>query len=77
MKMEIVGILIVIAIATTQSYALACKECHSKNPKMLKMHKELEYKDCFTCHGPAAAGPIEERKIQRASDPVCSKCHEK
>jgi len=77
MKMKIIGVLIAIAIVTTKSYAFACTECHNKNPKMLKMHKELQYKDCFICHGPTASKPIEERKIQRASDPVCSKCHEK
>ena len=75
--MKIIGILIAVTILMNQSYAFGCNECHSKNPKMVKMHKELEYKDCFNCHGPNAGKQLEERKKYRASDPVCSRCHKK
>lgn len=57
--------------------AAGCNECHSKNPKMVRMHKELGYKDCFKCHGPMSGKPMEERKKQRPSEPLCMNCHKK
>ncbi|MBI4691430.1 MAG: hypothetical protein HY754_14360 [Nitrospirae bacterium] len=72
-----VGIFITAIIFFGQSYAIGCNVCHSKNPKMVKMHKELEYKDCFKCHGPTAVKSLEERKKQREADIVCGRCHKK
>jgi predicted CXXCH cytochrome family protein len=55
--------------------AAACTVCHSKDPKMVRMHKALQYKDCFKWHGPAS-----ERKTPNATDemktePLCVSCH--
>jgi predicted CXXCH cytochrome family protein len=55
----------------------ACNECHSKNPKMRKMHEALGYKDCFKCHGMGQVKKGEEQKTQMKTDPLCSGCHNK
>lgn len=71
----VVTIVFLILVLTSLSEAV-CNECHSKNPKMRKMHEALGYKDCFTCHG---LGQIrkapEERAAQIISDPLCIGCH--
>lgn len=77
LKIFVIFMAAVVMFSGQFSYAFGCNVCHSKNPKMLKMHKELEYKDCFNCHGPKAVKPIEERKKIRKTDIVCSRCHKK
>jgi predicted CXXCH cytochrome family protein len=57
--------------------AFACNECHSKNPKMVKMHQELGYKDCFVCHSVGGKKSPEEQRIRMASDQICVRCHKK
>ncbi len=77
---------ILIALFTTASLLLctaslpdaACNECHSKNPKMRKMHEALGYKDCFKCHGMGQVKKApDERAAQMISDPLCINCHKK
>ena len=62
--------------------AFECKECHSKNPAMVKMHKALEGRNCFACHsiGEKLMGkgrPKDRSSLmqRRASDPLCTECH--
>jgi len=55
----------------------ACNECHSRNPKMRKMHEALGYKDCFKCHGMGQVKKGDEQKTQMTSDPLCIDCHKK
>jgi predicted CXXCH cytochrome family protein len=57
--------------------AHACNVCHSKDPKMVKMHAALGFKDCFVCHGPAAKRIPQDQKTQMDTDPLCSGCHKK
>lgn len=57
--------------------ASACNVCHSKNPKMVKMHQALEYKDCFTCHLNGLKSSSEEKQLQRETDARCVRCHKK
>ena len=57
--------------------AVACSECHSKNPKMVRMHEALEFKDCFTCHGPGAKMSPEGPQKQKLTDERCVRCHGK
>ncbi len=65
-----------VMVASAPDNALACNVCHSKNPKMVQMHKELGYKDCFSCHtGPKKSA--EEQKRQRENDVRCVNCHKK
>jgi len=71
------AIVCVIAVLSSYSYSFACNVCHSKNPKMVKMHAELGYKDCFTCHMPGKRKSSEEWKLQRESDEKCLRCHKK
>jgi len=54
--------------------SLACNECHSKDPKMVRMHQALEFKDCFLCHGPASKR-IGDKMTPNAADPLCTRCH--
>jgi predicted CXXCH cytochrome family protein len=58
-------------------YGFDCKVCHSKNPKMVKMHQELGYRDCFKCHGLKKKKSPEELKQQMATDQLCIGCHGK
>lgn len=62
-------------ILTINSIAIACNVCHSKNPKMVNMHKALEYKNCFTCHRLEKKKSIEEIKTLRTKDNRCVNCH--
>jgi predicted CXXCH cytochrome family protein len=55
----------------------ACNVCHSKNPKMVKMHEALQFKDCFKCHGSGQVKKGEEQKTQMVNDPLCAGCHKK
>ncbi len=52
-----------------------CTVCHSKDPKMKALHKELDYKDCFTCHGRGKLWPKDQRQNQKTEDPQCTRCH--
>ena len=53
----------------------ACTVCHSKNPKMVRMHEALEFKDCFTCHAKGLKSSPEEKKVQMSTDERCIRCH--
>ena len=59
------------------SAASTCNVCHSKNPRIVDMHRELGYKDCFTCHGKGLKSSPEERKVQQKTDSRCTRCHGK
>lgn len=67
--------LIMFILILFSSPVNACNVCHSKNPKMINMHKELEYKNCFTCHGLEKKKTIDELKKQRTIDSRCVNCH--
>ncbi len=55
--------------------ASACTVCHSKNPKMVRMHEALGLKDCFVCHGPSAKKTNDPISVQMTSDERCVLCH--
>ncbi len=60
------------------SFAQPCKECHSKNPKLVKMHEALGFQKCGMCHqGGMKKRPPEEVKKQVSEDPLCTGCHGK
>lgn len=69
--------LVPILFLTAPGSASACNVCHSKDPKMKKMHQELGYRDCFTCHGKGLKKSPEERKVQQTTDSRCIRCHGK
>lgn len=63
--------------------AFQCTVCHSKNPKMVAMHKALQGENCFICHkmGEKLMGkgqPKDGKSLmrRRAADATCLKCHQ-
>jgi hypothetical protein len=52
-----------------------CTVCHSKNPKMVRMHKALEFKGCFNCHFNDRIAKPNEMPRQMRTDPLCKDCH--
>ncbi len=78
MKTFLVSIFVIAAwLAPVASEAYACTVCHSKNPRMVRMHEELGFKDCFKCHGQGMGKTPEERKAQMTEDERCIPCHKK
>jgi len=67
----------IFAVLFSWNCAFACNECHSKNPKMVRMHKELEFKDCFKCHFNGSLKKGEELKAMMQTDERCVRCHKK
>lgn len=67
--------LIINFIIIKSVIAFQCNECHSKNPKMVKMHQALGMKDCFKCHGFKGKKSKEELKAQMITDDKCIGCH--
>jgi hypothetical protein len=71
-------VLIALSIAAMRCpEAVACTTCHSKNPKMVRMHQELGFRDCFKCHYPDSQKSPEELKVQVTTDERCTNCHAK
>ncbi len=74
--LSVIALLLFLApVGVTPAHA--CNVCHSKNPKMVLMHKELGFKDCFKCHGQELKKDPEEKKTQMATDSRCIPCHKK
>ncbi len=66
--------------------AFQCNVCHSKNPAMVKMHREVQEKGigCFDCHkmgeklmGKARPKDRASLLARRSSEAVCAGCHGK
>jgi hypothetical protein len=73
-----------IILEGTVAAAFECKVCHSKNPKMVAMHKVLEGQNCFECHkvGEKLMGKGQPKDInsllkRRATESECLPCHVK
>jgi len=69
---------------TTTATAFECKVCHSKNPKMVAMHKALQGEGCFGCHnageklmGKSQPKDRESMLKRRVTDVQCVRCHGK
>ena len=76
-RMKIATLILMVTLigaGSPSSGDAACTVCHSKNPKMVAMHEALEFKDCFTCHGPVAQA-INDPLKQMNSDDRCVRCH--
>ncbi|MCX7991575.1 MAG: cytochrome C [Proteobacteria bacterium] len=67
-------VIFLLLLSATSSYSFECKVCHSKNPKMVSMHKALNFKDCFNCHRPGGIKK-DNLKEQAKSDEKCIRCH--
>ncbi len=64
------------------SFAFECKVCHSKNPAMVRMHRQLQGRDCFACHrigeklmGKGIPRDLESQLNRRVAEPLCTGCH--
>jgi predicted CXXCH cytochrome family protein len=78
MRLNIYPAIICISLTLiSYSPSSACNVCHSKNPKMVKMHEALGFKDCFNCHGPGKKASSLDQPTRMSSDPLCVGCHKK
>lgn len=75
---------LVIMLESSVATAFECKVCHSKNPKMVAMHKALEGQNCFGCHnvGEKLMGKGQPKDItsllkRRGTASECLPCHGK
>jgi hypothetical protein len=82
--MKILIAAIALLLSAQGAFAFECNECHSKNPKMVKMHEALHGRNCFDCHriGEKLMGKAvpKDRSAQMArwgTDPLCVGCHKK
>jgi len=69
-------------ISTAMTEAFQCRECHSKNPRMVAMHQAVEGRNCFDCHkiGERLMGRPQPKNHdsllkRRVADPACIECH--
>ncbi len=71
-------------LAPAASQAFECKVCHSKNPRMVAMHKALEGQNCFDCHkvgeklmGKSRPKDMDSLLKRRVTEAECLPCHGK
>jgi predicted CXXCH cytochrome family protein len=76
MRSLLIPLLAALAAFTPFDAYAKCNVCHSKNPKMVRMHEALGFKDCFKCHNPFDGKAPEDRRHHKSSDPLCLICHE-
>lgn len=84
MPFETIGIITMSAIllAAHSVSAFECRVCHSKNPKMVAMHKALEGQNCFGCHkagerlmGKSRPKDPDSLLKRRVRESECLPCH--
>ena len=83
MKKTVLLAVILLSVAQVAN-AFECKECHSKNPAMVKMHNALKGRNCFDCHkigenlmGKGLPKDKQSQMKRMVSDPLCTECHKK
>jgi hypothetical protein len=78
-------IVLLVGSRATPVSAMECNVCHSKNPAMVKMHKETQSKgiSCFDCHriGEKLMGKGQPKdKVsqlkRRGTEEICKQCHQ-
>ena len=78
-------VVIILAFGVNSHAGFPCKECHSKRPGAVAMHKAVQVYDCFICHVRGEKlrqkGGIPKEKHetflrQRTTDARCIKCHD-
>ena len=82
MKFLVTAFLLCLSLHINPAYAFECKECHSKNPKMVTMHKAFEGRNCFDCHnigeklmGKGKPKDLDSLLKRRTTDSSCIECH--
>lgn len=80
-SLTIISLAVILSAATLAS-AYECKVCHSKNPKMVAMHKALQGQNCFECHkvGEKLMGKSQPKDRdsllkRRVTETLCLPCH--
>ncbi|HWR72162.1 MAG TPA: cytochrome c3 family protein [Nitrospirota bacterium] len=68
-------VLLIAAVACHVSPVFGCTVCHSKNPRMVRMHEALQFKDCFVCHQPGGISSGPGLRDQMFRDQRCVACH--
>lgn len=75
---------LLLSLTATAAYGFECNVCHSKNPAMVKMHKELKGRNCFDCHRIGeklmGKGVPKDKAAQikrRETEEICFECHKK
>ena len=83
-KRVITSAVTAIMLLATGAGAFECNVCHSKNPKMVAMHKALRGQNCFGCHKVGerlmGKGQPKDRDAllkRRATEAECLPCHGK
>lgn len=81
---RLTGAVLGLLIVTNAARAFECNVCHSKNPKIVAMHKALQGQNCFGCHkmgeklmGKGAPKDLESLLKRRVSEAECLPCHGK
>ena len=79
---KLVVILMVFLLGANDAIAFECNVCHSKNPKMVAMHKAAKRQNCFGCHkvgeklmGKGQPKDLDSLLNRRVGDPLCLPCH--
>ncbi|MBL0224767.1 MAG: cytochrome c3 family protein [Geobacteraceae bacterium] len=72
----------VTLLVSSSASAFECRVCHSKNPKMVVMHKALEGQNCFGCHkvgeklmGKSKPKDPDSLLRRRITEAECLPCH--
>lgn len=84
--MKVPGTIFFIVLTSLMSPSIApafeCKVCHSRNPKMVAMHKALEGQNCFGCHkvgeklmGKGKPKDLDSLLKRRVTEAECLPCH--
>jgi hypothetical protein len=75
---------LITILSSSFAAAFECKVCHSKNPKMVAMHKALEGQNCFGCHkvgeklmGKGQPKDLDSQLKRRVTETECLPCHRK
>jgi hypothetical protein len=74
--------LAITVLSGSAAIAFECKVCHSKNPKMVAMHRALDGQNCFGCHnvGEKLMGKSKPKDLasllkRRTTEAECLPCH--
>ena len=76
------AVLLILLIHASAASAFQCTVCHSKNPKMVAMHKAVQGQSCFGCHkigeklmGKGQPKDMDSLLKRRVTEAECLPCH--
>lgn len=81
-KPTVLSVAAAVMLLASGADAFECNVCHSKNPRMVAMHKANRGKNCFDCHkmGEKLMGKAQPKDRnallkRRVTEPQCLPCH--